>query len=514
MTYAEIIRLYEKKDHLINRTNMTNEQKQEVIEFFTKHREQESAISDREWNKPETLTYERFKQVMDAFNNRNTKSRANKIANKVGIAGLVEGKDYVDWGEFNDSLLGNFHAYTPLTHLGAKTIAGKTVKPINPNKDSAGWCIGWSGNDSYWKDYFFEKKCSFLIVCGDDVPTKKICFEIKKNYDISTVYSKQLKAKAYYDKDTTIKNVTAWDYYDSDHSVDDILKKIYNKFDNFDIEDLYTLGDTFTELFSKAKDISDKKRKELLEEEERKEKEEEKSEFLARTEGLEIKNLTYKGYDFPMIEMGVRPEGKVFGSYYLTLDRVPFSPKYNGEKYKWGCNRWDISIVRQWLNSDEPAGQWYKEYEVDGYKVDWDITSNDTEDFIKNTDGFLRIIGLSKSQLTPVKNITYTTEGKEIITEDYIWIPSLTELSTRNKYNEGQPLEYWQKLLGNNADWDSNNNRTMKSCDTFEPRWYWIRSVGSYYSYHVRYLDSYGRVFWDFACPASRLPILACFKSN
>ena len=117
MKYSEILRLYEKKDHIIKKTHMTDEQKSEVIEFFTKHREQENQISGDEWNKPETLTYERFKQVMDAFNNRNTKSRANKIANKVGIAGLTEGKDYVDWGEFEDNILGTFHAYTPLSHL-------------------------------------------------------------------------------------------------------------------------------------------------------------------------------------------------------------------------------------------------------------------------------------------------------------------------------------------------------------------------------------------------------------
>ena len=484
MTYAEIIRLYEKKDHLIKRTNMTDEQKQEVIEFFTKHREQESAISDREWNKPETLTYERFKQVMDAFNNRNTKSRANKIANKVGIAGLTEGKDYIDLGEFEDKLLGTFHAYTPLTHLGAKTIAGKAVKPINPNKDSAGWCIGWSGNDSYWKDYFFKKECSFLIICGDDVPTKKICFEIKKDYN----------------SDNVLDAVTAWDYYDKSYSWDEIFRNYY--------------GDVnFISLFNKVKETSDKLRKELLEEEYKKKKEEEKLEFLARTEGLEIKNLTYKDYDFPMIEMGVRPEGKVFGSYYLITDWVPFSPEYNGEKYEYGCNQWDISIVRQWLNSDKPAGQWYKEYEVDGYKIDWDITSNYTKDFIKNTDGFLRIIGLSKSQLTPVKNITYTKEGKEIITEDYIWIPSLTELSTQNKYIEGQPLEYWQKLIGNNANWASNNNRIMKTCDIFEPSWHWTRSTGSGYSFGVWGVTSGGYVGWHDAHNAYGLPILACFKS-
>ena len=485
MTYTEIIRLYEKKDHIIRKTNMTDEQKQEVIEFFTKHREQESAISDREWNKPETLTYERFKQVMDAFNNRNTKSRANKIANKVGIAGLTEGKDFVDWGEFEDNYLGTFHAYTPLTHLGAKTIAGKAVKPINPDKDSAGWCIGWSGNDEYWKDYFFKREASFLIICGDDVPTKKICFEIKKDYN----------------SDNVLNAVTAWDYYDESYSWDEIFRSYRGKVN-------------FIVLFSKAKETSDKIRKELLEEENKKKEEEEKTEFLARTEGREIKNLTYNGNDFPIIEMGSRHEGKVFGSYYLTSDKVPFSPCYTGEKYKYGCNHWDISIIRQWLNSDEPAGQWYKEYEFDGKKVDWDRTSDYTKDFIKNTDGFLRIVGLSKSQLTPVKNTTYTTEGKKIITEDYVWIPSLTELSTQNKYKEGQPLEYWQKLLGNNASQSSNENRIMKSCDTFESAWYWIRSAYSGFSCGVSFVSSGGYVLWYGACNASRLPILACFKSN
>ena len=478
MTYAEIIRLYEKKDHIIKKTNMTDEQKQEVIEFFTKHREQENQISGDEWNKPELLTYERFKQVMDAFNNRNTKSHANKIANKVGITGLTEGKDYVDWGEFEDKLLGTFHAYTPLSHLGAKTIAGKTVKPYpEGKKDSATWCIGWTGNDGYWKKYFFRDKTGFLIICGKNVPTKKVCFEIKKDYN---------------SKDS-FHNVTAWDYYDTSHSIGNIINE-------------RTLAYTLIPLFAKAKETSDNFREDLL-------KEEEKQVFIERTQGREIKNFTYRGYDFPMVEMGIRPEGRVFGSYYLTVDEVPFSPRYGCDKYERGCNHWDISIARQWLNSDLPAGQWYKEYDIEGYKVDWGITSDYSKNFIKNTDGFLKIIGLSKSQLNPVKNITYTTEGEEIITEDYVWIPSLTELSTNNIYKEGEPLDYWKKLLGDNASQDTNSQRVMKTCDTLEPYWYWTRSADSGYSGGVRGVSGGGGIGWGSACGSGRLPVLACFKS-
>ena len=501
MTYKEIVRLYEKKDHIIKKTNMTDEQKQEVIDFFTKHREQENQISGDEWNKPELLTYERFKQVMDAFNNRNTKSHANKIANKVGIAGLTEGKDYVDWGEFEDKLLGTFHAYTPLSHLGAKTLAGKTVKPYpEGKKDSASWCIGQTGNDSYWKNYFFKNKTDFLIICGENVPTKKVCFEIKKDY-------------------SSTKDVTVWDYYDSSVTFNRLLDIIigistiyYNN--STTIEGKNALKNILLDLIIKAKEVSDKLRDDLLKEEEKKKKEEEKQVFIERTQGREVKNFTYRGYDFPMVEMGERAEGKVFGSYYLTTDEVPFSPKYACNKYYYGCNHWDISIVRQWLNSDLPAGQWYKEQTVDGYKVDWDSTSDYTKNFIKNTDGFLKIIGLSKSQLNPVKNVTYTTEGKEIITEDYVWIPSLTELSTRNEYREGEPLDYWKKLLGGNASQDINSQRVMKTCDTLEPWWYWTRSAYSVYSDGVRCVYGGGSISWCGAYYGSRLPVLACFKSQ
>ena len=490
MTYKEIIRLYEKKDHIIKKTHMTDEQKQEVIDFFTKHREQENQISGDEWNKPELLTYERFKQVMDAFNNRNTKSHANKIANKVGIKGLTEGKDYVDWGEFEDSLLGTFHAYTPLSHLGAKTIAGKTVKPYpRGKKDSASWCIGQTGNDSYWKNYFFRNKTCFLIICGDNVPTKKVCFEIEKDYN----------------SDEVIDYVTAWDYYDKDYFLDEFFRN-------------YQGEGTFITLFSKAKETSDKLRDGLLKEEEEREegrkKEAEKQVFIERTQGREVKNFTYRGYDFPMVEMGTRAEGKVFGSYYLTADRVPFSPTYNDEKYKYGCNHWDISIARQWLNSDAPAGQWFKEQTVDGYKVDWNSTDYRTKDFIKNTDGFLRIIGLDKSQLNPVKNVTYNTEGKEIITEDYVWIPSLTELSTQNNYKEGEPLDYWKKLIGDDAISDPNDLRAMKSCEDLRRWMYLTRSISLDFLDGVRGIHYRGEVSWCSAITGVRFPILACFKSE
>ena len=55
-------RLYEKKDHLIRRNpNLTDEQKQEIIELLGKHPSYENKI---DWNKSNSLTYENFLSIL------------------------------------------------------------------------------------------------------------------------------------------------------------------------------------------------------------------------------------------------------------------------------------------------------------------------------------------------------------------------------------------------------------------------------------------------------------------
>ena len=265
--------------------------------------------------------------------------------------------------------------------------------------------------------------------------------------------------------------------------------------------DTYNLLNKF---FSKAVELSDARR--LID------KTEQQKELENYRNSLPTKNFAFNGYDFPFFQVGTRHEGKVFMSKYLINIRVPFSPRYHGRKYNLGCNHWDISIVRQWLNSDAPAGQWYKEYEVEGYKIDWNKTDNSTKDFISNTPGFLRIIGISKSDLNPVTNVTYTIEGEPIETVDYTWIPSLSEMSTKNSYNEGEPLEYWKKVLENNANLNPNENREMLDCNTLNYDWYWNRSASSDYPGYVGCIGSRGSVSWSNAYFTLRVAVLACFK--
>ena len=56
------MRLYEKKDNLIKKNpNLTEEQKQEIVDLLTKHPSSENMI---DWNRNSKLTYEDFLDVL------------------------------------------------------------------------------------------------------------------------------------------------------------------------------------------------------------------------------------------------------------------------------------------------------------------------------------------------------------------------------------------------------------------------------------------------------------------
>lgn len=202
------------KDRFIDRnSNLTYEQAQEIKDFFNAHTDAENII---DWNTSDRLTYDDFKNAIDAYNRRNTNSNADRIANKVGLAGIELGKDYLDLGEYITKSFGTFHAYSPLTHLGAKTLAGPQVPPVQKDKNSAAWCIGYSGNDVYWERYCANGSY-FIILCGEKIPTLKVCLELCG------------------DK----KTIFVWDYYDSSTLLNTFFKN-HNCSEN-DVNIIYNL---------------------------------------------------------------------------------------------------------------------------------------------------------------------------------------------------------------------------------------------------------------------------------
>lgn len=143
-----------------------------------------------------------------------------------------------------------------------------------------------------------------------------------------------------------------------------------------------------------------------------------------------------------------------------------------------GCNRWRFSKLRQYLNSDVPAGQgwWTKQDDWDVCLSDF-IVWTDTKDIAKFDDITHKLPGFLygfpddlKNKLKTIKNETtawdpetnsYTTD----VTFDKIFIPSATEMcvvsTTDVEYPEffedkGVYHEYWQEIYGRKVVKNSN----------------------------------------------------------
>lgn len=147
--------LKENKNHLIDRLNLTAEQKEEIKAFFTKHPSYENKI---DWNN-KSLSYKDFESLLALDGKSKTQAKKN------GLAGLVEGKDYVDLREVYIEELGKCHFYQPLTYLGSKTLASNAVAPVRGN--GAQWCIAYQKDSQYWRLYT-NRGVKFLFVFTED----------------------------------------------------------------------------------------------------------------------------------------------------------------------------------------------------------------------------------------------------------------------------------------------------------------------------------------------------------
>ncbi len=146
--------LLENKNHLIDKLNLTLDQKNQLKAFFLKHPSYENKV---DWNN-KSLTYEDFKPLL------NLEGKSKTQAKKNGLAGLVEGKDYVDFGTTFIEKLGESHIYQPLTYLGSKTLASNAVAPVK--KNGAQWCIAYQKTSEYWYDYSNDG-IKFLFIFND-----------------------------------------------------------------------------------------------------------------------------------------------------------------------------------------------------------------------------------------------------------------------------------------------------------------------------------------------------------
>ena len=157
-------RLYEKKDNLIRKNpNLTEEQKQEIIEVLNKYPNLENNV---DWNKNKYLTYEDFKElILDKAG----KSRSQ--AKKKGISGLTEGTDYdILYNKDGETL------YAVYTHLASKVLASNRVEPQIWTESKV---MDWSEEDDYSGRKTYRNEEDELIELR---PGAKWCISMNDSY--------------------------------------------------------------------------------------------------------------------------------------------------------------------------------------------------------------------------------------------------------------------------------------------------------------------------------------------
>ena len=194
-------RLYEKKDHLIKRNpNLTDEEKQEIIELLGKHPSYENKI---DWTKNKSLTYEDFMSVLRPL-----------YINDLDPRGLIEGEDYDILYESEDEVL-----YSVYTHDASKILASNNVEPKiwtkipywcgreeftdeahafghfdsehGDMKPGAKWCISMQTSDRYWNQYSPSYHFFFWLRNTNKLRNnRKIAIGVsKKTWKIALIYN-------------------------------------------------------------------------------------------------------------------------------------------------------------------------------------------------------------------------------------------------------------------------------------------------------------------------------------
>ena len=158
------------KPHIVNKLiNLTPEQKQQINAFFTTHRNMENEI---DWNKGQKLTYQDFKNVMDAnYNSFNNKKKRVKFQ---GVDGLSE-EDYgkVDTGD--DAIIG----LVPYNHDAAELIESDSLMGVQGH-----WCIGYQKDDQYWDSYTGNGDTFLMLIMPEE--KEKVCLQVNGSITVWT----------------------------------------------------------------------------------------------------------------------------------------------------------------------------------------------------------------------------------------------------------------------------------------------------------------------------------------
>ena len=108
-----------------------------------------------------------------------------------------------------------------------------------------------------------------------------------------------------------------------------------------------------------------------------------------------------------------------------------------------GNNRWAVSNVRQWLNSDAPSGEWYDENWAKKLGHEYDSPPSST--FLEAAGflaGFPKDLVYHFAKIKNQNSLNNSLGGGIEITNDYVFLPSEYELNYGTSNYDGIPLSY------------------------------------------------------------------------
>ena len=164
----------------------------------------------------------------------------------------------------------------------------------------------------------------------------------------------------------------------------------------------------------------------------------------------------------------------------------------------YGWNRWKFSAARQWLNSEQAKGKWWKKQD------DWDVAPSQ----LAEKDGFL--CGLPTEMiavLKPVKMVTLANtvndEGVTDITYDRVFLASMSQMNVNMSKEEGTAHEYWQRREGTKTaiePWKTYPNMIRYSAaNHMSPQDVFSRSADRSNANNVMRVNSSGYVNYTYA---------------
>lgn len=183
----------------------------------------------------------------------------------------------------------------------------------------------------------------------------------------------------------------------------------------------------------------------------------------------------------------------------------------DSDRKRYGNNRWIYANIRQWLNSQAAAGQWYSaQHGQDAPPSNANVWGNYNE--YQQEAGFLA--GFSANFLAALLTTTHTVGkaqvdggGTESCT-DKIFLATCTEVGLSGDVTAGSKLAIFSNDASRQAkptaEAVSKSEYTNSSLNANSPWYWWLADAYASYSYLVRDVYSSGALNWNFAYVGNR----------